>query len=383
MANFKTYITEQGWRTLLNSGLLNSITSFKAGDETIIYGIEENNIKPSFYDIPLVGNREGTTTIPMCSLAQRKSVPLTPPQPEEIRTLDSRVKLAFISEDCAIPFEKNNITVRVNVEKWIDNLLNLKSTSYNRNASGLKIHIWDYIVGYLEEYNSGTKVWNFKETYQSNIDIYYKLNSQKDTQIFNLVNPKYMEVTNGGDKVFVNGQTKTRFPSPMILAFNTKSIDGVNVFGTSNTLGLYPDSWGYVADGSFINSGDLENIVRENTNAYRQIYPAIRINNKIYQLKTDNNYTTKDGVGYMVWGYKDSNNVPAIDGLTDKLKLFMKSNGEEIQPGVYRMIINFNVGLKGDKTFNRAYQNKKVGGELTYELYYNENTVSTDLYTIS
>jgi hypothetical protein len=383
MANFKTYITEQGWRTLLNGGLLNSITSFKAGDETIIYGIEENNIKPAFYDILLTGNREGTTTIPSCSLAQRKSVPLTPPQPEEIRTLDSRVKLAFISEDCNIPFEKNNLTVRVNIDKWIDDLLNLKATSYNRNASGLKIHLWDYIVGYLEEYNAGTKVWYTKETYQSNIDISYKLLSQKDINTYSLVNPKYMELGNGGQKLFVNGQTKTRFASPMVMAFNTKSIDGVDVFGTSNTLGLYPDSWGYVADGSYINSGDLENIFRENPNAYKQIYPAIKINNNIYQLKTDSNYTTKDGVGYMVWGYKDSNNTPAIDGLTNKLKLFMKANGEELQPGVYRMIINFSVGLKGGKTFNGAYQNKRVGGELAYELYYNENTVSTDLYTIS
>ena len=60
----------------------------------------------------------------------------------------------------------------------------------------------------------------------------------------------------------------------------------------------------------------------------------------------------------------------------------MKANGEEVETGVYRMVINFMVDLKSGKMFNRAYQNKKVGGELTYELYYNENTVSTDLYTI-
>lgn len=383
MANFKTYITEQGWKTLLNGGLLNSITSFKAGDDTVIYGINENNVEPAFYDLPLTGNREGTTTTPICSLAQRKSIPLTPPQPEEIQILDSRIKLAFVSEDCNIPFEKNNITVRLNVDKWIDDLLHLKSSSYTRTASGLKVHIWDYIMGYMEEYNAGTKTWSVKETFQSDIDISYKLNSNKDTQTYNLVNPKYMEVDGSGNKVFVNGQTKTRFDSNMILSFNTKSIDGINVFGTSNTFGLYPDSWGYVADGSYLNAGDVENNVLANPNAYRQIYPAVRIGNKIYQLKEDKNYVTKDGVGYMVWGYKDSDGNPAIDGLTDKLKLFMKSNGEEVETGVYKMVINFTVDIRGNKTFNRAYQNKKVGGELSYELYYNENTVSTDLYTIS
>ena len=192
-----------------------------------------------------------------------------------------------------------------------------------------------------------------------------------------------MEVTTAGQKVFTNGQSKTRFPSNMLLGFNTKEIDGVDVFGTSNTLGLYPDSWGYMADESYLLTGDVENTFRDNPNAYNKIYPALKINNKIYQLKENKNYTTADGVGYMVWGYKDNDGNPAIDGLTDKLKLFMKSNGEEVETGVYRMVMNFMVNLKSDKTFNRAYNNKKVGGELTYELYYNENTVSTDLYTIS
>lgn len=383
MANFKTYITEQGWRTLLSSGLLNSITSFRAGDDSILYGIEENNVKPAFYDFTITGNREGTTLIPICSFAQRKPIPLTPPKPEEIVTLDNRVKVSFVSEDCTIPFEKNNITVRVNIDKWIDNLLTLKSTTFTKNASGLKIKIWDFILGYLENYNAGTKTWSLKETYKSNIDISYRLLSEKDVKVHNLVNPKYMELNESGQKVFVNGQTKTRFASNMVLAFNAKSIDGINVFGTSNTLALSPDSWGYVADNLYLNSGDLENRIKEDPNFYKTIYPAIKINNTVYTLKEDKNYMTKDGVGYMVWGYKDSKGNPAIDGLTDKLKLFMKSNGEEIQPNVYRMVINFMVDLKGGKDFNRAYQNKKIGGGLTYELYYNENTVSTDLYTIS
>lgn len=383
MANFKTYITEQGWRTLLSNGLLNSITAFRAGDDSIIYGIEENNVKPAFYEFTITGNREGTTLIPICSFAQRKPIPLTPPNPEEIKTLDSRITISFVSEDCLIPFEKNNITVRVNVDKWIDNLLTLKSTTYTKNASGLKINLWDYILGYFEEYNPGTKQWSIKEVYQSNLDISYKLLSEKDIKIHNLVNPKYMELNGSGQKVFVNGQTKTRFPSNMLLSFNTKLIDGISVFGTSNTLALYPDSWGYVADNVYLNSGDVENRLKTEPNFYKQIYPAIRINNTIYQLKEDKNYMSKDGVGYMVWGYKDDKGNPAIDGLTDKLKLFMKSNGEEITPGVYKMIINFMVDLKSGKEFNRAYQNKKIGGSLTYELYYNENTVSTDLYTIN
>ena len=42
------------------------------------------------------------------------------------------------------------------------------------------------------------------------------------------------------------------------------------------------------------------------------VYPALRIGNTFYQLKTDKNYQTKDGVGYMVWGYKDDKGNPAI-----------------------------------------------------------------------
>ncbi len=383
MAEFEINITEQGWATLLNNGLLNSITSFKVGDATIIYGIEESSTKPTFFSIPLTGSREGTTKIPTCSFSQRKKVPITPPASQEIKTLDSRVKLAFISEDCSIPFEKNNLTVRVNIDKWIDDLLALKSTDYSRTASGLKISLWDYILAYLEEYNSGTKTWNTTDTYQSNLDISYRLPSDKDTNNYRLVNPKYMELTKSGEKRFSNKQTSNRFPSNMFLSFNTKIIDGVDVFGTSNTLGLYPDSWGYVADGLFLDAGEVEDRMKENPNAYNKVYPAMIIGDKTYQLKENKNYESKDGVGYMVWGYRDENNNPAIDGLTNKLKLFMKANGEEVSAGVYRFVLNFILDTKSGKQFNRAYQNKKVGGELTYELYYNENTVSTDKYTIS
>lgn len=384
MAEFDINITEQGWSTLLNNGLLNSITSFNAGDETIIYGIEESGVNPSFFQIPLTGNREGTTNIPTCSFSQSKPIPITPPVSEEIKTLDSRVKLAFISEDCSIPFEKNNLTVRVNIDKWVADLLALKSTTYTRAASGLKIHIWDHILAYLEEYNYGTKTWSTTDTYQSNLDVSYRLPSGKDTNNYRLVNPKYMELTKSGNKKFIDGQTSTRFSSNMILSFNTMVIDGIDVFGTSNTLGLYPDRWGYVADGSFLNAGEVEDKMKENPNAYNQVYPAMIIDDKTYQLKENKNYESLDGVGYMVWGYKDENNNPAIDGLTDKLKLFMKANGEEVSTGVYRFVINFILDTKSGKKYNRAYQNKKVGGELTYELYYNETgSVSTDLYTIS
>ena len=383
MAEFEINITEQGWQTLLTNGLLNSITSFKAGDETIIYGIEESGVNPSFVQIPLTGSREGTTKIPTCSFSQRKTIPVTPPVSEEIKTLDSRVKLSFVSEDCSIPFEKNNLTVRVNIDKWVDDLLALKSTTYNRTASGLKIHIWDYILAYLEEYNYGTKTWSTTDTYQSNLDISYSLPSSKDVTNYRLVNPKYMELTKAGNKKFINRQTSNRFSSNMILSFDTMVIDGMDVFGTSNTLGLYPDRWGYVADGSFLNAGDVENRMKENPNAYNKVYPAMIIGDRTYQLKENKNYESLDGVGYMVWGYKDENNNPAIDGLTDKLKLFMKANGEEVSTGVYRFVLNFILDTKSGKQFNRTYQNKKVGGELTYELYYNENTVSTEKYTIS
>ncbi len=383
MANFETYLTEHGIKTLLNSGLLKTITSFKAGDDTLIYGIDENNIKPNFYNFTLTGNREGTTTIPSCSLAEKTPIPITPPSTQEITSLDSRVKLAFISEDCDIPFEKNNLTVRVNIDKWIDNLLNLKSIDYTRTASGLKINIWDYIVGYLEEYNPGTKIWENKEDYISNLDISYKLLSDKDVKTYSLVNPKYMVVDKNGNKKFINGQTKNRFPSDMILAFNTKTINGVDVFGTSNTLGLIVDSWGYVADSTYLKSGDVENTIKNNPQAYKTIYPALEIDNKIYQRKDNKNYTSVDGVAQMVYAYKDDDGNPAIDGLTNKLKLFMKSNGEEVENGVYRMVMNFMVTTKSGKEFNRAYQNKKIGGELTYELYYNEMTVSSNLIEIN
>lgn len=388
MAEFKTYITQHGWATLLNNGLLNPITSFKAGDDSIIYGIEENNVNPNFYQIPLVGNREGTTTIPNCSFAQRTPIPLTPPTPTEIETIDSRVKVTFTSEDCVIPFEKNNLTVKVNIDKWINNLETLLTTDYSRTASGLQIKVWDYIAAYREVYNSGTKIWSTAEVYTSNLDISYKLMSPQDEKTYSLISPKYMEVTSAGKKAFVNGQLRTKFASPMFLAFNSKSINGVDVFGTSNTLALMVDEWGYIAStntnpGQFYVTGDLENKLKINPNQFTKIYPAIRIDETYYLLKDNKNLESKDGVAYMVWGYKDDKGTPAIVGLINKLKLFMKSNGEEIEPGVYKMVVNFMVGLKSGKEFNRTYQNNKVGGELTYELYYDENNVSTNTIIIT
>jgi hypothetical protein len=148
------------------------------------------------------------------------------------------------------------------------------------------------------------------------------------------------------------------------------------------------DEWGYIAStntnpGQFYVTGDLENKLKINPNQFTKIYPAIRIDETYYLLKDNKNLESKDGVAYMVWGYKDDKGTPAIVGLINKLKLFMKSNGEEIEPGVYKMVVNFMVGLKSGKEFNRTYQNNKVGGELTYELYYDENNVSTNTIIIT
>tara|TARA_R110000772_G_scaffold72857_4_gene158798 strand:- start:118 stop:1269 length:1152 start_codon:yes stop_codon:yes gene_type:complete len=383
MSNFITNITEKGWESLLNNGLLNSITTFKVNDDNIIYPISENNITPNFFQPPLTGSREGATMIPICSFSQRKSVPKSPPRTEEVETLNSRVKLSFVSEDCSVPFEESNITVRVNIDKWIDNLTSLVGTTYTRTASGLKIPIWDYILAYLEEYNSGTKTWSTTETYKSNLDVSYNLLSSKDVENYRLVNPKYMEVTKSGSKIFTNGQPSNRFSSNMLLSFNTKTMDGIDVYGTSSTLSLYPDRWGYVADGSFLNAGDVENNMKSNPNAYNTVYPAIIIDDKIYQIKDNKNYETVDGVGQFVWAFKDKDNTPAITGLTNKLKLFMKANGVDNGAGLYTFNINLTMNTKSGKMFNRAYQNKKVGGQLTYELHYNENIVSTKLITIN
>ena len=93
-------------------------------------------------------------------------------------------------------------------------------------------------------------------------------------------------------------------------------------------------------------TGAVEDSYKQNPNSYKTIYPALKIDKKIYQLKEDKNYTTTDGVGYMVWGYKDSDGNPAVNGLTDKLKLFMKANGTEESSGVYKMVINFYGRLK-------------------------------------
>jgi len=383
MANFTTYITEHGWNTLLSKGFLKGVTSFKVGDETLIYGIDDGVNSPAYYNLPIVGNREGSTLIPTCQLSKRKPIPVEPLTDSEIIGMDKRVKMAFVSEDCNVPFEKNNVTVTVNLEKWIDDLLALKSTDYVKTASGAKINFWDYIVGYLQEYDLTTTTWKDKERYTSNLDIRYVLKSKEDYDKYSIINPKYMMLDNTSRKSFVNAQSKVRFGSNMLLGFNTKMIDGINVYGTSSVLGLYPDKWGYLVDGNFINAGDFEEQVKQTgLDVYKTIYPSVVVDGVNYWLRDDTDYRSVDGIGYYVWGYKDKEGNPVINGLTDKLKLFMKANATEIETSVYQYTLEFKSELLSNTEFNQAYQNKNIGGNLTFVLKYNENTISSELYTI-
>jgi hypothetical protein len=383
MANFKTYITEHGWNTLLSKGFLKGITSFKVGDSTLIYGIDDGVKDPAYFNLPIVGNREGTTLIPTCEFAKRKPIPVEPLTTSEIIGLDRQVKMSFVSEDCDVPFEMNNVTVTVNLEKWIDNLLALKSTDYVKTASGAKIEFWDYIVGYLQEYDMASTSWVDKERYTSNLDIRYVLKSQEDYDKYGIINPKYMMLDNVSRKSFVNAQSKVRFGSNMLLGFNTKVLEGINVYGTSSVLGLYPDKWGYLVDGIFQNAGDFEEQVKQSgLDVYKTVYPTIVIDGVNYWLSDDTDYRTADGVGYYVWGYKNGEGVMAIDALTDKLKLFMKANATEIETSVYQYTLDFKAELLSNQEFNQAYQNNNIGGNLTFVLKYNENTISSDLYTI-
>lgn len=380
----ETYITETGWRVLLEGGLLNNVNSYKVGDSTLIYGIDDGINNPAYFNLPIVGNREGTTMIPICEFANRKPIPIEPLTEGEIIGLDRRIKMSFVSEDCDLAFEQSNINVNVNVDKWIDDLVGLKSIDFDRTVSGIRINIWDYLASYLEEYDMTTSSWKVKELYKSNLDITIRPKSQEDYTKFSMVNPKYMKLNPDGKKEFVNAQGKTRFSSNLLLGFNTKVIDGVDVFGTSNSLGLFADKYGYLVDGVFRNAGDFESEAKsQGTGAYKTIYPAVEIDGANYWLTDDTDYRSVDGTGYMVYGYKNSDDKRAIDALTDKIKLFMKSNGTEIETGVYQINMEFVVELFSNRQFNQAYQNNFIGGNLNYNLTYNENTVSADLYTIN
>ena len=192
-----------------------------------------------------------------------------------------------------------------------------------------------------------------------------------------------MMLDNTSRKSFVNAQSKVRFGSNMLLGFNTKMIDGINVYGTSSVLGLYPDKWGYLVDGNFINAGDFEEQVKQTgLDVYKTVYPAVVVDGVNYWLKDDTDYRSVDGIGYYVWGYKDKEGNPVINGLTDKLKLFMKANATEIETSVYQYTLEFKSELLSNTEFNQAYQNKNIGGNLTFVLKYNENTISSELYTI-
>jgi hypothetical protein len=382
MANFKTYITETGFRKLLETGLLNGVSSFKIGDESILYGIENNNIEPAFFNIPLVGNREGTTANPICLSSSANPIPLSPLTESEILKNNRRVKINFVSEDCSIPFESSNLKVKINIDKWSDQLLSLKTQPYNRSVSGLKINIWDYLIGYIEEYDVINNNWKIIDS-ENFLDIRYTLKSVDDLEKYKLLNPKYMELKTDGSRVFNNKQSLNRFSSNMLIGFNTKTITGVDVYGSSLTLALYPDRWGYLVDGDFINTGDFEEIVKSNgTGDYKTIYPAIQIDGRTYYQDTNTDYRSVDGVAYFVYGFKDENGVTAIDALTDKIKLFMKANATEVSPDLYQMEINLKTDLIGGVEFNDAYSNKNIGGELTLLFSYNDTGVSSNLYEI-
>lgn len=382
MAKFTTYITEKGWDTLLKEGFMDTLNYFTVQDSTIIYSIDDGIDSPAFYDLPIVGSRKGTTMIPNCSFAQRKSIPIEELTENEIINSDRRVRISFVNEDCDVPFEKSNITVTVNIEKWIDYLLGLKNSEYSRTASGLRLDFWDYTRGSLQEYSLTTSSYEDKEIYDI-VDITHTFKSDKDFETYKYLSPKYMSVNADGRKVFNNNQSKVRFGSNMIFGFKTNAVDGTSVYNTAPYLGLYPDKWGYLIDGTFYNLGDGEDLISANgIETYKTVYPIVVIDGVNYLLKDDKDLRTQDGIGYMVWGYESVDGVKAIDALTDKLKLFMKSNGTEIENGVYQVEINMGTILTGNNEFNQAFTNNSKGGEIVFKFIYKTNSVSSDIYEI-
>jgi|NOAtaT_6_FD_contig_31_5647383_length_2867_multi_5_in_0_out_0_3 hypothetical protein len=369
-AELQFSLTELGYKTLINKGLVDTLTHYSLGDFDHNYTIKNatNNI------LAKITGYHNETTKTECGKSKYEGMFPTEPTTEEILNTRSRVQTIFNRVDCDYEFNEPSIQLKINLNTWLNDLSNISTYSYDMTEH-LTLDLWSYISILNQRIDLTT---NDYKTYDTITDcgFIYTPMTTEDLKLFNILSPKYMKSAENGQKYLYN-QTGLRYNSPLLLTFSTNSVNGNTVHGTRGLLSLVPNEWGYYCDGQFLTIETVEN-TDSNNFPWESIYPAVKIGNGIYVLKSNDSFLTKNrliGYLYNMVGVTD-NTTTALQGLIDYAKLFFKTYGSQMPDGSYQTKINFNVYVKSDKTDNI---NEVVGNIFGITLSYNPSDTTSQI----
>ena len=368
-AELQFSLTELGYKTLISNGLTKTLTKYGLSDFDNSYKVTAKNDLLT----KVTGYHEQITDAE-CGKAKYEGMFPTEPTEEQILNTRSKVQYLFNRVECDYEFTEPSIQLKVNIDKWINDLENISSYSYNMQES-LVLELWSYISLSNQSIDLVTKDYTTYDTLVNNNFIYTPQTS-KDKEVFQLVSPKYVQTQSDSTKKLVWNSGK-RFLSPFVMAFGTNMVNGQTVHGTRGLLSFVTDEWGYYCDGQFLNIQTVEGMDPANL-PFKTIYPACKIANTVYALMSNQSYLTQSkliGYLYNMVSVKD-NTTTALKALTNQAKLFFKSNGNLMPDGSYQLTMNFNVYGNNTKT-NKI--DDVSGNIFGVTLSYNPNIISSEI----
>ena len=362
--------TPDGWQTLINKGFVPTLKYYSFGDNPNLYNISAtNNILPK---------KTGThvqLTGAYCAKAQYDGILPNPPAPSEISDAKSRLFVYFNSIDCTNEFTQSNLSLRVNINTWL-NELNSATYSYNMSES-LSQKLWSFISVGLQNLDWTIKDYVTVNTF-TNVGLTYIPVTKQDSVNYNLISPKAVRVGSDGTRKLTNvaGQ---KYSSPFVFSLNTGNINGDFIYGTSGVLSLLPDTWGYWVNGN--NFVSIEEVEDADNSLFDSIFPAVQIGNKYYYLPNNTSLNTTNGlVGYTLQMVNVTNNSQtALQALIENSKLFFKANGKVNSTGSYVIPVSFKVTPTNSQINNVS---TIVGNIVNLEFSYDPNDTTSPIIQI-
>ena len=356
MANITLYTTKYGAELLGKKGWLDTIQYFSLGDSGRNYAVTgDQTIIPSIAGLDALTPK----TAAYCSKAGYQGM-MTNPTTQEIQDLIQNGIVFFNKEDCADEFKDPNLTVNFHVMRWINYLNHALTNGYSFDMTEkVTMDIFDYISLTVREKNFTTGTFDDISN-TTDFKISYVFSSKEDINRYRSINPLFMRVDKGGEKYLYEGFGSTRFWSPLRLGATSALVGGKQIDGTNLRISLQPDYWGYNTNFGFVTNFEE---VESKTDYYDWIYPAMSIGGTIYDLRSNKllyNTKSKDQIGYFM-NFFNTNGQSALKGLTDRLYLYFKSNGQLVD-GKYQVPLNFDMTLANRtiNNLNKIYGNKLV-----------------------
>lgn len=371
-------LTQNGIQSLLTKGAYKTFNQISVGDGNVLYDVMAN-VSPDLELKDLGGTRSLTTSLLSCGKKTLNPISKTDLTPEEESLVANRMVYNLgLSEDCANTYEVTNLDVTINVQRYINYLLDLVASDYT-NTAKIQIPIFDYINVTEQRWNPTLNSWENLQVVDNLLPV-YGFKTDGDMKNYQNINMDYMSIVSGRKQYETNINQK--FPSPMSFFFTTQTgVDGEKITGQKSLLTMNSYTFGYVAirKTSKSNIPTLEDFytiteleMMESLSDFKTVLPAAvmgrRVSDIYYLTDLTGMYskTTDPSAAIYVYRFKNYEGKTLVKALTEKLVNFMKYYGTQSLVNSEQWELNVNMYIKNN-TINGLEYNNIVGGNLTYK----------------